>query len=980
MSSTAQRAFAGGELAPSLYARTDQAKYATGLRRARNCVVQRHGGIANRAGTEFVAATKDHGAVRLMKFVFSPDPDQVYVLEFGDGYIRVYQDGGQVVVDSADAWVAIIGAYEKGDLVTHNDVYYYALRDHTSSVLDEPGVGQRWGTYWYPLTGSIYEIPSPYAGEDVDAIQYVQSGDVVTLVHPDYPIYELSRTGHTAWRLDEATFGPRIAAPENLSIGGGSAGSAQWWAVTAVDAKGQESLPTVATANLVGSEATPVTLSWDPVPEAVGYNVYRSKDGHTYGQITLAGGTTSSLSDTTWDVAESQVVTTAQETWTSAGTHAEIEVLTNAIEDKSTSGDYAITMDMSVEITGGTPGAILEAVVYYSRNGETLVYATTISLTVPGAGGETPTGFTVHVPDNGYHTLEFRIVAQIYGNADPGTPTFTGTITGTGVFWEKGVSTIGDRGEEPDLDLSPPVPGVTFDAPGRYPSAVTYYQQRRVFAASSDEPEMVWASRTGDYSNFTTSMPLLDDDAVSWSLVGRQVNEVQHLVDLDRLRVFTTSGIHRINGDESGTLKPVAISPVQEVHHGASALPPIVISTAALYVQARGSVVRDFRPDAGEAQRNRDLTIYASHLFEGFAIVSWDFEETPGSRVWAVRSDGVLLCLTYLREHELWGWTWCDTDGAFEQVIVVPEGHEDRVYAVVRREVDGATVRYVERLVSRTITTETDPRDLIFMDSALSYDGTVPGVTVTITGGTTWTNGEQVTVTRSAAGWVSGDVGNEVHVYDEEGQEAFRIVIDEYVSATVVKGQPATTIPEAYRSTALTSWARAVETFAGLDHLEGKAVAVYADGGVVASPNNPEQYPDVLTVEGGQVVLPKPAAKVHIGLPYLTDIETLDIDTPSGPSLKTTKINVTKAHLYLEKSRGFWVGARRPADDDADPLDGLEEAELRDVDDDYDVIGLKTGTFSATIEGHWNTDGRLFIRQPDPIPLTILAVIPEGYF
>lgn len=979
MSSISQRSFAGGELSPSLHGRTDQAKYATGLRTARNVICLRHGGIANRAGTQYVAPTKANGYARLLRFVFSPDPDQVYVLEFGDRYIRFYQDGGQVVVESAPAWVVITGIYDVGDVVEHDGAYYYAMRAHTASVPTEPGVGVSSVSYWHPLEDAIYEVPTPYLEADLDALQYVQSGDVVTIVHPNYAVRELSRTDHTQWVLTEVAFGPGMASPTNLVVGGGSASTTRWWAVTAVDAQGRESLPVVTSAALIGSDATPVTLTWDPAPNAVSYNIYRSEDGSTYGQISLAGGNALAMTDTSWGTPTESVttMTTGSEV---VGPDAAInQVLATAVEDKASNGDYLVEFEVTFSVSGGDGTGGAKALLYYKRGAETPVLVGEVIHLISQStlGGHA----VVPVPDNGYDTLEFRLIPVVYGDAtsDPGV-TFEAEVTGLAVSWQKGSTAMGDRGADADLDLSPPVQGVTFDAVGRYPSAVTYYQQRRLFAASSDRPETVWGSRTGDYANFTTSMPLLEDDAVSWSLVGRQVNEVQHLVDLDRLRVFTTSGIHRINGDEAGTLKPTAIAPLQEGYNGASELSPINISTAILYVQARGTVVRDFRPDAGEGQRDRDLTIFANHLFDGYTIVSWAYQEVPQSIVWAVRSDGALLSLTYLREHELWGWTRHDTDGAFEQVIVVPEGHEDRVYVVVRREIDGDTVRYVERMAVRTITQLTDVKDLVFLDASLSYDGRAEaGDTIFLSGGTQWDQGETITVTRTLGGFVSGDIGNEVHVYDADGALQFRVALETFSSGTVMTGRPSTTIPVAYRSTLLSNWGRAVDVLSGLAHLEGKDVAVFGDGAVLSSPYNQQDYPTVLTVEAGEITLPQPAAVVHVGLPYFADLETLDIDTASGPSVKTTKVAINKVHLQLEASRGFWAGARPPSDDDTDPLEGLEAPPMLEMEDAYGVLELKTGTYTAVIEGRWNTNGRVFIRQPDPVPLTVLAAIPEGY-
>ena len=68
--STFQRTFAGGELAPALTSRADLTKYLTGLRRLRNFIILRSGGVANRAGTRLVAECKTNSiAVELHRYV-----------------------------------------------------------------------------------------------------------------------------------------------------------------------------------------------------------------------------------------------------------------------------------------------------------------------------------------------------------------------------------------------------------------------------------------------------------------------------------------------------------------------------------------------------------------------------------------------------------------------------------------------------------------------------------------------------------------------------------------------------------------------------------------------------------------------------------------------------------------------------------------------------------------------------------------------
>jgi hypothetical protein len=233
---------------------------------------------------------------------------------------------------------------------------------------------------------------------------------------------------------------------------------------------------------------------------------------------------------------------------------------------------------------------------------------------------------------------------------------------------------------------SPPVARALFFSNVTYPSAVAIYQQRRLFANSTSEPEKIWTSRIGQYRNFTTSFPLQDDDAVTFQLAGKQVHPVKHLLDLERLIVFTEAGEWIVQGDQDGSLLPTAINPRQYGYAGSGRLAPIVVVDTALYVQGRGNQVRDLRRSIEQGFDSSDLTLFASHLVEGYTIVDWDVRSrSPHSVIWAVRDDGVLLGLTYLREQDIWGWHRHDTDGAVENVCVVPEGTEDAVYLVVKR-------------------------------------------------------------------------------------------------------------------------------------------------------------------------------------------------------------------------------------------------------------------------------------------------------
>lgn len=534
-----------------------------------------------------------------------------------------------------------------------------------------------------------------------------------------------------------------------------------------------------------------------------------------------------------------------------------------------------------------------------------------------------------------------------------------------------------DNGIAADATDTPPTARNPFSGADNYPAVSTYIQQRATYANTNNDTEKVFMGRTGLFKNFTFSSPQQDDDAVTFNLAGRRVNEVRHLIDLDKLIVFTSGSIWSVEGDSAGIIKPGQVNPIQRSYRGASIVTPVIIGNSIVYVQARGTVIRDLLNDAIEGIKDSDLTIYSSHLFQGYTIIDMAYQENPNSVIWVVRedADGVrsLVGLTYVREHQVWAWHRHDTDGEIERVCVVPEGDEDKLYITVKRVIDGTTKRYIERMYSRQIN---DVIDSVFLDCALSLDGRNTNDSHTMTlSGSGWTYEDTLTLTSSAAFFSAGDVGNEIQLTGSDGT-LIRFTITGYTSTTVVTGTPNKDVPVVMQATAISDWAKAVDNISGLDHLEGKEVAVFADRFVVASPNN-ESY-ELLTVTGGEITLDRPYAVVHVGLPYISDLETLDIDTVNGETMIDKKKLIGKVVLMVEKTRGLFVGTQPPEDDDTDPLENLNEAKIRDDEGYDDPIALKTGTIEVLVDAKWNNNGRVFIRQVDPLPSTILSVTPVG--
>ena len=174
-----------------------------------------------------------------------------------------------------------------------------------------------------------------------------------------------------------------------------------------------------------------------------------------------------------------------------------------------------------------------------------------------------------------------------------------------------------------------------------------------------------------------------------------------------------------------------------------------------------------------------------------------------------------------------------------------------------------------------------------------------------------------------------------------------------YIERMVKRLETYLTADQFYMDCGITYDGAETTTITGLDHLEGKTVAVLADGAVKAQK----------VVSGGAITLDVAAAKVHVGLPYTSDVETLNVEIPlKDGSAQGRKMKVSQFVLGVYKSAGGWIG---PTFDDL--------FEIRDnfVTDYGEAIDLYTGELKDSMGGGITDGARVCIRQIDPLPLSI---------
>lgn len=281
---TLARSFNGGEVTPEFYGQLTDPKFQTGLALARNFDILPHGPAANRAGWQFVRTTKDSGAKKARMIPYSYSTTQTFAIELGTGYFRFHTQGATLLVSGAPAYSGAT-AYVPGNIVVSGGVNYYCILATTGNAPPN-------ATYWYAMpAGNIFEVPNGYAEADLFDIHYVQSQDVLTLVHPNYPPMELQRRGANFWTFVVETFASDLAAPGSVvataTVATGTGLVAMNYKVTAVGDTGiQESLAsTLATCNNnLLTSGNYNTITWNTVTGATRYNVYKQANG-LYGYI-----------------------------------------------------------------------------------------------------------------------------------------------------------------------------------------------------------------------------------------------------------------------------------------------------------------------------------------------------------------------------------------------------------------------------------------------------------------------------------------------------------------------------------------------------------------------------------------------------------------------------------------------------------------------------------------------------------------------
>jgi hypothetical protein len=658
----------------------------------------------------------------------------------------------------------------------------------------------------------------------------------------------------------------------------------------------------------------------------------------------------------------------------------------------------------------GTTGYYVDYAITLFKNGE----ESTV-VTIPSAG-------TYKIPINAGETNQIKVRVKSGTTADasiteirvyrrPESGGAYGFIGSSSQIASDGSNIIGtfmDVGGAADYTHIPPAAVDNFvyrggtDARVLNPIDACIYQQRLLQVDSASNSEAILASRPGFWNNFYRDYPLGADSALKFKSGASGRASVLRMLENDGLVVFTTIGVFL----HVGALSTTNLSLEKKGNWIIDVrVPPLAIPGGVLFVDSATNTIRVLSWSTEAASYSgEELSVFSNHLFTAKRIKSWGFHTGDIPLLFVVFDDGTFASFTYEREHEMRAWTRHDSaDAILVEEVCGTDVHDTTFFVVNKsgtRYIEVTKPRYPSSSVASytyfgstesTANTEYDKNSIMAaMDSIITKDGRF---NVYLVGadkfvltklGATWSDSLTLTCGTSALFTVGATpVGTILRFFNPDDGTAVDLEVTARASNNSITVEPSAEFPSTYATDAniyLTG-----STLTGLDAFNGESVSVIVDGYVVASPNNDiEAYPTI-TVSGGSLTLPNSlrGAIIHVGRPFVMDVETLDIDTvEQRPTLIESK-TVNKVYVKVHKSRGVYASNKFPRNDNVEGMVDLDSLDVDyEGDSEGDIIGNRceqqvTKRVEVMLPGDWKSNGKICLRQVDPLHFEILSIVPD---
>jgi hypothetical protein len=675
--------FTSGEWSPLLEGRSDLEQYSRSAGAIENLLVLPYGGVTKIPGTHFVAEVKDNTKkVRLIPFEFNVL--QAYMLEFGNQYIRFYMNHEQIVhtLDSVGVWDNGI-EYVPWDYVKNNSNIYRCILTHTDQ--EPPNT-----TYW--IATNIYEIESSYLEEDLPEIKFVQSADVMFLVHSKYVPKKLSRLEHSSWTLEDyVPYGVPFDLRLLLYFNGENG------ATVFPEAARGHGFTAVGTA-----QVSTANKKWGTGSLLL--------DGNSDGIISPDSGD--------WDVVRSNTENRTIHLWVKHVDHAGEEYYIEHHQGTSYNWHLRHLHGSGLQFRVRSVGAIILSTSF---------------------GGE--------ITDTDWHHVALVKVGSKYGvyldgqqvgyTEDSSTALFSGNLVvgyyGAGGNWLNGNideiqiwnSNIFKGSPKPDNSDTITVPTEEqvvnpFASENNYPACVALFEQRLILAATNNKPHSFWASKSGDYEEM--SLGVNDGDALMYTLASNQTNVIRWIFGDILLFAGTSGGVFNISsGDVAYPLTPTNIAVRKHTNFGCNTIMPVKMGNFLCYIQRNNLTLREYSYEyTKDSFLSLDITLLAEHILKT-GVVDIAYQQSPYNLLYCIKSDGEIAVFTRNLIQQVMGWTRLPDLGKAESVGVISRATGgDEVWFVFNRTVGGETKRFIEYLDQFSFESLADA---FFVRSGLSYSG-----------------------------------------------------------------------------------------------------------------------------------------------------------------------------------------------------------------------------------------------------------------
>jgi len=555
------------------------------------------------------------------------------------------------------------------------------------------------------------------------------------------------------------------------------------------------------------------------------------------------------------------------------------------------------------------------------------------------------------------------------------------------------LSDFGGTGSTTDWRL-----GAWSDTTG-WPTCVTFYQDRLFFANTTNQPNTVYSSKSGDFENFAptaTDGAVTDDSALVFTLATSQVNAIRWMQGARQLQLGTSDGPFLMSsGSDNLALTPTNVTVNRETSDGVAAQIPITAGRATLFTDRNKLRIRElaYKYDI-DGFVTPDLSLIGEHIVSGSTIKSIAYARSPNNLVWVLLEDGGLRCLTYEREQDVVAWHRHIPGGTLGNCTVTVTDYANIANnsKLVLTKSDGTTTTFYSatsstsgKFHSTTSNNQTATNLKTLVDADSDFTATVASNVVTIKE-TSRAGASPLTITTGDSTRLAITSQAEAKVLSiaviptaTETEDQLYMIVERTINGStkhyvefleeIFDTNEGKSVSNAFFvDSGLTYTGASANSVSGLTHLEGETVQVLVDGAV--HPNR--------TVSSGAVSLASSGTEISVGLAYQGKLVTLDpeVQTETGASQGKVR-RIERATVRVVDTYNLKIAAETLPLEELDFRDtgGLEAVPFREGAQSMDTVTLFTGDKRVLISHTPDRKFNLVVQHDQPQPCTVLAIM-----